>query len=119
MKLAKNALLSLAIVLFVFAPFFNSSASAAGPTTKVNKNLFQPQSETRVNLKVGEIRNYSTSGNRITFNPMGYNPPAVTWRALGTDYKTIQVFAVAKGEAWIEFYDDSFTWKTRYHFVVQ
>lgn len=130
MKLSK-ILLSIATVSLIFTPFFTHPASAVETpifknqasvtetTTKVNKNLFQPQSETRIHLKVGEVRNLANAGNRVTFSPMGQNPPAITWRALGVDYKTIQVFAVAKGQAWIEFSDDSSSWRTRYYFVVQ
>ncbi|MED4612114.1 hypothetical protein P9248_10950 [Bacillus subtilis] len=129
MKLAKNVLLSLATVSLVFAPFFNSSASAVETpifknqasvtetTTKVNKNLFQPQSETRIHLKVGEVRNFANAGDRITFNPLT-SPNAIAWTKLGT-YNTIQVFAVAKGQAYLEFSDDSSTWRTRYYFVVE
>ncbi|MFO3790669.1 hypothetical protein ACKOKD_18600 [Bacillus mojavensis] len=128
MKLAKNVLLAIATVSLVFAPFFNSSASAVETpifknqasmteTTKVNKNLFQPQSETRIHLKVGDVRNFANAGNRITFSPLT-SPNAIAWTRLGT-YNTIQVFAVAKGQAWIEFSDDSSSWRTRYYFVVE
>ncbi|PLS05144.1 hypothetical protein [Bacillus halotolerans] len=116
MKLAKNVLLSLATVSLVFAPFFNSSASAAGTTTKVNKNIWDP-TETRITLKVGDVRTFANAGNHVSFNPLT-SPNAITWTTLGS-IKTIQVFAVAKGQAYLEFYDDSFTWRTRYYFVVQ
>ncbi|ATX84696.1 MULTISPECIES: hypothetical protein [Bacillus amyloliquefaciens group] len=116
MKLAKNALLSLAIVSFIFAPFFNSSASAAGPATKVNKNIWDP-TETRITLKVGDVRTFANAGNHISFNPLT-KPNAIKYTTLGS-ISTVQVFAVAKGQAYIEFYDDSFTWRTRYYFFVE